>query len=380
MKGLVVIHFQPLEAYPPVMNMVDFISTKKSFDSIVLASYYNNKSIKEFSVDSEQVKILRFGRFGEGQNLFIRLFSYVLFYTLSLYKLIVLNPSCILYYETLSALPVYLYKRYINSKVSVFIHYHEYVSKMEYEQGMKLVRYIHKREKYLYEGASWISHTNSDRLKMFISDEGIVGRGNLNILPNYPPMRWQTATRPTPESGKLRIVYVGSVDVDTMYIREFADWINACSGRVVWDIYSNNLTEKSRAFFKEQSSEWINVFSAVEYSDLPGVMGRYDVGVILYKGHIPNFVFNAPNKLFEYMACGLDVWYPSVMVGIRPYKTSGVYPKVCELDFERLLETDLDQFAYRDGLVYYQNSNCFESKYQYIFDQIREVISSDVVS
>lgn len=51
--------------------------------------------------------------------------------------------------------------------------------------------------------------------------------------------------------------------------------------------------------------------SGINYSDLPGVIRAYDVGVILYNGHIANYVFNAPNKLFEYLACGLDVWSPS---------------------------------------------------------------------
>jgi hypothetical protein len=29
----------------------------------------------------------------------------------------------------------------------------------------------------------------------------------------------------------------------------------------------------------------------------------------LYKGHIPNYIYNVPNKVYEYLACGLQVWY-----------------------------------------------------------------------
>jgi hypothetical protein len=28
---------------------------------------------------------------------------------------------------------------------------------------------------------------------------------------------------------------------------------------------------------------------------------------VLYKGHIPNYVYNVPNKVYEYLSCGLHV-------------------------------------------------------------------------
>jgi hypothetical protein len=60
------------------------------------------------------------------------------------------------------------------------------------------------------------------------------------------------------------------------------------------------------------------------------------VGLILYKATSLNFRFNAPNKLFEYLAAGLDVWFPMEMLGCYPYLRNDYYPKVMKVDFTRL--------------------------------------------
>ncbi|MFM7166453.1 MAG: hypothetical protein ACKO3T_14530, partial [Planctomycetaceae bacterium] len=54
---------------------------------------------------------------------------------------------------------------------------------------------------------------------------------------------------------------------------------------------------------------------------------------------------------FEYLACGLDVWYPGCMLGIRPYARSDVRPQVLETDFQRLAELDVGA-RQRSGLPY----------------------------
>ena len=65
------------------------------------------------------------------------------------------------------------------------------------------------------------------------------------------------------------------------------------------------------------------------------MLSNYDVGVILYKPLIDNFKYNAPNKLFEYLVCGLEVWFPGNLLGILPYQKA--HPlKVFALDFTNL--------------------------------------------
>ena len=68
--------------------------------------------------------------------------------------------------------------------------------------------------------------------------------------------------------------------------------------------------------FEQNKSHNINFRGAISQSDFPLIISQYQIGLVLYKGHIPNYIYNAPNKLFEYLACGLDVWYPICMKGI----------------------------------------------------------------
>jgi hypothetical protein len=150
----------------------------------------------------------------------------------------------------------------------------------------------------------------------------------------------------------LRIVYVGALSLDTMYTREFGDWVAQQAGKVNWDIYSDNITPEARDYVLSFADGVIKFRKGVDYYSLPGILSGYDVGVILYNGHIPNYVYNAPNKLFEYLACGLDVWFPAVMKGCMPFVTDGVWPRVLAVDFNRLDVMDIAAAVSRQGLEY----------------------------
>jgi hypothetical protein len=65
---------------------------------------------------------------------------------------------------------------------------------------------------------------------------------------------------------------------------------------------------------------------------------------VLYKGNTTNFVYNVPNKVFEYLRCGLRVWYPQEMMGLRHFAERHPGP-LRELQFSRL--GDLDPAALR---------------------------------
>jgi len=159
-------------------------------------------------------------------------------------------------------------------------------------------------------------------------------------LPNYPPKSWYK-TPSLRHSFPIKIVYIGALGLDTMYTHEFTNWVNSQKGKVIWDIYSYNITEETISFFNNLKSEFIHLHNGVSYYELPTILSNYDVGVILYKGHIPNYVFNAPNKLFEYLVTGLDVWYPDVMKEISKFEINDACPKVLALNFSMLEQFDL---------------------------------------
>lgn len=288
----------------------------------------------------------------------------------TLIKLILNWPGRILYYETLSSYPVYFYKKYINRKAKIYVHYHEYTSPGEYASGMKLVRFFHKKEKYLYDAATWISHTNDERLKKFVLDEGLKMDDRYKLMPNYPPLSWLSAEPPKIES-QIKIIYVGALSLSTMYTREFVNWVLGMNGKVRLDIYSNNVTPDAQIYLQQLHLHDVHLFNGVDYDSLPHILKNYHVGVILYKGHIENYIHNAPNKLFEYLACGLDVWYPDIMKGCWPYMNVYHLPKVLPIDFE-----NMDNFNLNTAL---DRTNLSFKKSEYFCENVYNLICEDFV-
>lgn len=354
MNKIIILHFNPIELYPPVQNVIQYAAShwtgKKIF---ILTTRAGKLPFEQFNTDASHISIIRLGQSGPTMSAIKRYTGYIKFYLGTLWFLFIKRPSKVLYYETLSSYPVYLYKKWINPKAGIFIHYHEYSSPVEYQQGMKLIRYFHRMEKWLYPRASWVSHTNEMRMQRFEKDIAPAVVNAKNIFPNYPPIGWLRPARKQTGSP-VKFVYVGALSLHTMYTKEFADWVLKQQGAVTWDIYTANIKTDAREYFTNMSTPLITLHEGIQYQDLPDVLAKYDVGVILYTGHIDNYIYNAPNKLFEYMTCGLDVWFPDVMKGSLPYVTKDIYPKVIAMDFTKLNQVNLTVLANHDDLEYRQ--------------------------
>jgi hypothetical protein len=79
---------------------------------------------------------------------------------------------------------------------------------------------------------------------------------------------------------------------------------------------------------------------------------NYDIGVTIYNGHIPNYIYNVPNKILEYLACGLNVWYSSELIStqkfIEEYKIRGC---------QKMLYSDKNQISIKTDFVKSFNDN-----------------------
>jgi glycosyltransferase involved in cell wall biosynthesis len=162
-------------------------------------------------------------------------------------------------------------------------------------------------------------------------------------LPNYPPTKWCLAQKELkPNFAKVvKTIYIGTLSMDYCYIKEYCEWVSKMSGKVLFDVYGYNIEEETHHFLKELNCPFVRYFSGgIEYDDIPKLLSSYDVGVILYKALTENFKFNAPNKLFEYMACGLEVWYSEKILGIKPYNKN-TYPRILSVKFTNIPTTIL---------------------------------------
>jgi len=341
-RRIAIVQALPLELYPPTTNLLKHLAAVGGFQIEVHA--VRNRAGRPAFV-SPGCTIQRSSEPRGSGRAVARLLQHLWFTLGTLWRLLRFRPAAILYFEPHSALPVYLYTRYFKPATAVFIHNHEYYGPDQFAlPGMRVVQLFHKREvAYLYRKAVWISQTNAVRLAMFQRDYPFVAPAAMQVLPNYPPRDWvgDVAAQPRPARPPLRCVHVGSVSLEDSYVREVCEWVVRQQGRVTLDFYDYNIPARTRQYLASVDARFVRCFDAgVPYEEMPRVLAAYQVGVVLHRGTTLNYIHNAPNKLFEYLACGLDVWSPVDMLGIKPYLRDTGTPRVVAVDFNKLESFD----------------------------------------
>lgn len=334
-----IFHFRPIEHYPPIQNLLKQLNKSEKVKKIYC---FSTKSSSFISIDfGSKVKVLRLGKVG-GKKIHLWM-SYVFYNIYSILQLWVKRPNHLMFFETLSAYPVYFYKRYVNSKAIVYIHYHEYTSPNEYTSASKIERYIHALEKRLYAEARWISHTNEIRLNKFLVDESLEkNEKNHHIMPNYPSRDWAITNQSNDNHQPLKIVYVGySLTEKQSYFKELITFLKNSNRPIEINLYLVKSNEFIEKFNGTQNKLSVNVHQAIPYDRVPHVLSQHHVGLILYIPVNENVVHCAPNKLFEYLSCGLDIWYPIEMLGIHDYE-SRAKPKVIGVNYRQIEKYSLN--------------------------------------
>ena len=135
-----------------------------------------------------------------------------------------------------------------------------------------------------------------------------------------------------------------------MFVREFADFVIRGTGKIRWDVFAPDASEEVCGFFAGLNSPHIGFFKKhIPHDELPKLFSGYDVGLLLYRGASKNFEYSESNKFYEYMSCGLDVWFPVRLKTLLKYQNGSVYPKVTALDFEHLENVDVDAICSHAG-------------------------------
>lgn len=310
--------------------------------NVIQSLIYENISVAIITTGSSKnlfnpngVRIFRLGSyFGNSINRYV---CYLKFNVIGLWQLLNLNPSCVICYETASVGPVYLFKL-LKPKTKVFIHYHEYESVSEKASFSGYQKFLGKLESKLFKYLNWLSHTNTDRLELFKTDNAISETKKLHIFPNYPSMKWADTAiyrKRERDNNLLKLVYVGSLGIDTTYIAELISWVVGQNGKVTLTVFSQNLENSVTELINTADLAYITSKPSISYFELPEVICQFDVGLVLYNGHIPNFILNVPNKVNEYLACGLNVWYSDVLVTTQTFaKENPQYP-LFAVDFSK---------------------------------------------
>lgn len=331
-----ILHILPIELFPPILNLLKYEKFNSSFSVTVFTSY-NKKNRTAFV--SDLVRIKRITYFGFLQNFFLKLILLFWYNIKSLYELVRNKPSKILYYEPHSSFPIYLYKRIFNPNVDLYIHYHELYTNADFDSdSMRSIKFFNVIEKkYLYTKAKWISQTNANRLSIFKEENSLISESILKVFPNYPPSDWNQSKNKSFGKETIRVVYFGALSFENTYIREIVSFFSQYPDLVEFDIFSYNLHDDVLEYLRTNTYDNIRFYEeGIEYFDIPKMSVKYDLGLILYKGHNMNYIYNAPNKLFEYLTCGLNVWFPEEILGCRPIINSVSTPYVENVDFGNL--------------------------------------------
>lgn len=336
MKKVFILHLLPLEYYPPITNLIEVLS-KDSALQIEVFSTKNNKNRPVY--DSKNSTIYRSKYPAYVKNSILKVWAYLCYIILPVWRLFWFKPDVLMYYEPHSAMPAYVYKKIFNSKVRLFIHYHEYYEPDNFKgKSMAAVRFFHKLEiAFLYKKAEWISQTNSSRLNFFLNDYPFIQPEKLNVLANYPSKEWKTLLSKPKESTKLKLIYIGALSFENTFIKEVVNFVIDHPDKFTLTIYSYNCHDNVKAYLKSQNPVLINFISqGISYDKIPIIASQFNIGLILYKGHNLNYTFNAPNKLFEYIACNLEVWFPRELKGCLPYINTISKPIIKAINFEEL--------------------------------------------
>lgn len=316
------------------MNFIfDVLSQKPDYKISVITSFNSSPFANQ---EFEGVKIFRLGSVSE--NSIKRYLSYLMYNIFSVLILFIKRPDVVVVYETLSIFPAYIFSKVFKKK-KIHVHYHEYMSIKEKKAASLYMKFLLLCERNLLKKVT-CSQTNEDRKAMFLKDNTYLHTGNLEVYPNLPPKTWWRdygQHKIAWQGGKIKLVYVGVLDAETMYLKEVLQWVSQHPNELELTLFSQDVSLSARKLFSQFKSDNILLKSALEYNTLPQELIKHDVGLVLYKGHIPNYVFNVPNKVYEYLSCGLKVIGDKALIMLGNSSLKGVY----QIEFNNFKHFDI---------------------------------------
>jgi hypothetical protein len=155
------------------------------------------------------------------------------------------------------------------------------------------------------------------------------------VYPNLPPQHWWHKFgqhKKLWDGGVIKLVYVGVLDTDTMYLEQVLRWVRQNQDNLELTIYCHQMTESAALLVTQYSGSNVYHKSAINYYYLPNELVNYDIGLVLYNGHIQNYIYNVPNKVHEYLDCGLKVISDPVIISLQKLQC----PDIFFVDFRKL--------------------------------------------
>ena len=288
MPKVLILHFNSIERYPPATNVAEHLKSIRMDVKVV--------STKVGNTPASRGLITKLKLMWELTKFHLAAFVALTFESFDL----------VIAYEHLSILPIHWTQK-INPSQRLWLHFHEYTSPAEIACAGAFSSHCWKHVPAVVDRSDFTSHTNGWRLNQFRSNMGLnaLTEKRFGCLPNTPPQAWLDRTpkqwnSPAPTKRPLRLVYHGALHPDTTYIERLCELLDEGNGELTLDVFTNDNID-------DFSTAHMNVHRSVPYMDLPMVLTEFDLGLIIYRGIIPNHKFSQPNKLWEYLGCKLSL-------------------------------------------------------------------------
>lgn len=330
------LHVLPIEYYPPAQNSAVLLADHKHWDLRVWTSH-NRRGLPAW--EHSGVTITRPVDANPESVIPLRMAGYATWHLLAARGISAWKPDALISVEPHSALAAWMYYKFFRGRAPLFIHHHEYYSPEDFlAPGMRSLRKTGNLERgELFGRAVWVSQTNAERLRLIREWNPAISNDAARVLPNYPPREWveRAASSQRPgSSNKIRMVYVGSASFEDTFIREAVMWVIRHPDRASLHVSGNNVRADVWNWIESLGGPNVSIDrSGCDHADLPSLLTQFDVGLVLYKGNTLNFVHNVTNKAIEYLACGLEVWYPPQMTGISRFHETFPAERFREVDF-----------------------------------------------
>lgn len=375
-----IVHAHPLERYPPVTNAIDYLCRSSGVEVLVISveTPHNQRAYTNPSCQVER-PVFRISNASFLRNV-VQGFQW---HWTAAKLMASWNPDVIFYWDPQSALACYLCMRWLRCNAALFVHHHEYHAPEDFKRvGMRIARIGHYFERtFLFPKATWISQTNAERMRLFRRDIPELTDEQTRVMPNYPPESWLVRSQSAwmkPHVDVLRLVYVGSLSLNDTFIGPLVDWLLQHPGAgFTLDIFTNNCESRTLQFLRDAHGPVVCLHEGgVEYHRIPEVLADFHVGLVLYRCKTLNYAYNASNKLFEYLICGLDVWYPPTMLGVKPYARDTTWPRVIEVDFEALDSINTESLRSRESLPHVSWTETCGSQLAILEKEMKACLSS----
>lgn len=346
------LHVLPLEYYPPARNALAFMSRRERW-SVRAWTSRNRRGLREWT--PKGVEVSRPRDTDPRSVMPLRIGGYLAWHIRAAAEVAAWKPDALLSIEPHSALAAWIYYRFFRGSAPLFIHHHEYYAPADFSRpGMRLLRATMELEReYLFARARWVSETNAERLRLLLEWNTRITPNASRVWPNYPPADWvarASATQSRHVAALTRFIYLGSASFEDTYIREVVEWVAKRPAGCTLHVAGDNIAGDVRDWLRMRGYSNVTFdFSGVDYGELPRFLSRFDVGLVLYRGSTLNFVHNVPNKAVEYLASGLEVWYPREMTAMTRFRDDNRGEPVREMDFRAMPETVPHPLPARSG-------------------------------